>query len=42
MKGLIKHSLVLAAILLTGCVSYSQHELPPCWNSLPNWPRPWR
>ncbi|AZF50696.1 hypothetical protein C4J85_0178 [Pseudomonas sp. R4-34-07] len=29
MKGLIKHSLVLAAVLLTGCVSYSQHELPP-------------
>lgn len=29
MKGLIKHSLVLAAILLSGCVSYSQHELPP-------------
>lgn len=28
MKGLIKHSLVLAAVLLTGCVSYSQHELP--------------
>jgi hypothetical protein len=28
-KGLIKHSLVLAAVLLTGCVSYSQHELPP-------------
>ena len=29
MKGLIKHGLVLAAVLLTGCVSYSQHELPP-------------
>ena len=29
MKGLIKHSLVLVAILLSGCVSYSQHELPP-------------
>ncbi|KMT54812.1 MAG: hypothetical protein ACMG50_06920 [Thermomonas sp.] len=29
MKGLIKHSLVLAAVLLSGCVSYSQHELPP-------------
>ncbi len=27
--GLIKHSVVLAAVLLTGCVSYSQHELPP-------------
>ena len=29
MQGLIKHSLVLAAVLLSGCVSYSQHELPP-------------
>ncbi|MGZ0713745.1 hypothetical protein [Pseudomonas palleroniana] len=29
MKGLIKLGLVLAAVLLTGCVSYSQHELPP-------------
>lgn len=28
MKGLIKHGLVLAAVLLSGCVSYSQHELP--------------
>jgi hypothetical protein len=28
MMGFIKHSLVLAAVLLTGCVSYSQHELP--------------
>lgn len=34
MKGLIKHSLVLAAILLTGCVSYSQHELP----AVQTWP----
>lgn len=29
MIGFIKHGLVLAAVLLTGCVSYSQHELPP-------------
>lgn len=29
MMGLIKHGVVLAAVLLTGCVSYSQHELPP-------------
>ncbi len=34
MKGLIKHSLVLAAVLLTGCVSYSQHELP----AVQTWP----
>jgi PBP1b-binding outer membrane lipoprotein LpoB len=26
--GFIKHSFILAAVLLTGCVSYSQHELP--------------
>ncbi|KAF1031223.1 MAG: hypothetical protein GAK37_00904 [Pseudomonas sp.] len=29
MIGLIKRGLVLAAVLLSGCVSYSQHELPP-------------
>ena len=29
MLGSIKHALVLAAVLLTGCASYSQHELPP-------------
>ncbi|WP_282396737.1 hypothetical protein [Pseudomonas sp. PS01298] len=34
MKGLIKHCLVLAAVLLTGCVSYSQHELP----AVQTWP----
>lgn len=34
MKGLIKHSLVLAAVLLSGCVSYSQHELP----AVQTWP----
>ena len=34
MMGFIKHSLVLAAVLLTGCVSYSQHELP----AVQTWP----
>ncbi len=34
MTGLIKHGLVLAAVLLTGCVSYSQHELP----AVQTWP----
>ena len=29
MFGSIKHVLVLAAVLLSGCVSYSQHELAP-------------
>lgn len=29
MFGLIKHSVMLAAVLLVGCVSYSEHELPP-------------
>lgn len=29
MLGSIKHVLVLAAVLLSGCVSYSQHELTP-------------
>ncbi|MBP5099982.1 hypothetical protein [Pseudomonas protegens] len=29
MFGSIKHALVLAAVLLSGCVSYSQHELAP-------------
>ena len=29
MLGSIKHALVLAALLLGGCVSYSQHELTP-------------
>lgn len=28
MLRFIKHSLVLAAVLLSGCASYSQHELP--------------
>ncbi|MGZ0785446.1 hypothetical protein ACXM5X_21060 [Pseudomonas saponiphila] len=29
MSGFIKHVLVLGAVLLSGCVSYSQHELAP-------------
>ena len=27
MFGYIKHALLLATVLLSGCVSYSQHEL---------------
>jgi hypothetical protein len=34
MMGLIKHSLLLAAVLLTGCMSYSQHDLP----AVQTWP----
>lgn len=41
MMGSIKHGLVLAAVLLTGCVSYSQHELPPvqAWPPTANAPQ---
>ncbi|MCD9568642.1 hypothetical protein [Pseudomonas protegens] len=34
MSGFIKHTLVLAALLLSGCVSYSQHEL----SAVGTWP----
>ncbi|CRM76389.1 hypothetical protein GCM10009091_39180 [Pseudomonas brenneri] len=41
MMGLLKRSWVLAAVLLTGCVSYSQHELPPvqAWPPTANAPQ---
>lgn len=41
MIGSIKHCVVLAAILLSGCVTYSQNELPPvqAWPPTANVPQ---